>query len=442
MAAKEPKLIREIKKITNNPDMHFWIKCKLLTNIETYNRPGSSKGEELKREFFETCAGRLGDWFKSAYVRPYLNGWNDDRNAYDYVKNIRLNGNRSAKIGRDPRGIKLIRNPGSPERFARYLRAKFPEAFETFEEIRKVEHHDSIRTEKTNYCAWNHIFGDMGQYEYRYISHYRKISKEIQDERRELDLGMEKAQADYNELKKVSKLPPRYLYNEVSLADLQNNHKNHTYAKFRSFFVTTETVLNHDSSNVYHGLGKLVCTDRAVIIRDKKKVVFSKTLKTYSGNFILNAIEEYLCFKVEKIKIPPTLRPVQLNPKMKVIEIINMDNSSFRSFKRLFAGVHYDYCVLRGGITYHGTTLNQCYAGWKKKKAIADRAREADGKKIDMKYCRRLGFCESGVKGFCAVNGLDSSGEYTIAELKRIVKKKLWHNKDYYGSELRQVGIL
>ncbi|MCK4830457.1 hypothetical protein KA005_82835, partial [bacterium] len=114
---KEPKLIREIKKITDNPNMHFWIKCKQLVKIETYYRPGSWKGDKLKREFFETCAGRLKDRFESAYVRPYLDSWGDV-NVYDHVNSVQLNNDKSVKIGRNPRGIELIQNLGSNERFA------------------------------------------------------------------------------------------------------------------------------------------------------------------------------------------------------------------------------------------------------------------------------------------------------------------------------------
>lgn len=432
---KEPKLIREIKEIINNPDMHFWIKCKRLVKIETYNRPGSWKGDKLKREFFETCAGRFKDRFESAYVRPYLDSWGDV-NVYDYVNSVQLNNDKSVKIGRNPRGIGLIQNPGSNERFARYLRAKFPDAFEEFEEIKKLRHFNEMQTVKTNDYAWNHLFGDMSQH-YRYNDRH-VVSKDIQSERRRLVLDMEKAQADYNDLKKTSKLPPRYLRNEVSLAQLQNSHENHTYARFRCLHITTETVLNYDDSKVSHGLGKLVRTDRKVVIRNKRGVMFSKVLKTYAGNFILNAIEECLNFKVEKIRVHEKLKPVQLNPNMRVIEKINTDNPHFRIFERTFASIHYDYCILRDGITYHGTTIEQCIAGWKKKKALS----KVGVRIINMKSARALGFCRSGIIEFCAENNIDSHDDYTISELKIIVNKNLSHNKNYYGQELRQVGVL
>lgn len=436
MKTKDPKLIREIKEIINNPDTHFWIKCKLLVGIETYNRPGSWKGDKLKREFFETCAGRFKDRFESAYVRPYLDSWGDV-NVYDYVNSVQLNNDKSLKIGRNPRGIGLIQNPGSNERFARYLRAKFPDAFKTFEEIMKIEYFEAKQIKKTNYYAWRHIFGDMWQYYYR--DRYLKVTKDVLSKRRETDLAMEKAQVDYNDLKKASKLPSRYLYNEVSLAELQNSHKNHTYSIFRKLYITTETVLSYDDSEVHHGLGKLVHTDRKVVIRNKRGVVFSKVLKTYAGNFILNAIEEYLDFKVEKIKIHEKLKPVQLNPKMRVLEKINTDNPHFRIFERTFAGIHYDYCVLRSGITYHGTTLKQCYVGWKKKKTLS----KAGAKVLNMKSVRKaLGFCREGILQFCADNNIDSRDDYTVSELKIIVNKNLSYNKTYYGQELQQVGVL
>ncbi|MCK5615043.1 hypothetical protein KAR91_74965 [Candidatus Pacearchaeota archaeon] len=439
---KEPKLIREIKEITDNSDTHFWIKCKELTKIKTYSRPGSQKGERLIRIFFKTCAGRLNSRFESAYIRPYLDNWRDDHRFYDYVNEKDLNNDLTCKIGRQPRGIAgITKKLNNEERFANYIKTKYPDAFEEFEEIKKVSaYHSDSEMKETNDCAWQHIFG-------RRVSHYPifggdkkrralwQTPKKTQMNRRIFDLDIEKAQADYNDLKKASKLPPRYLYNEVSLAVLQHDHKNHTYAIFRGYYITVDTVLHYDSSKVSHGLGQLVRTDRKVVIRNKRGIAFSKTLKTYAGNFILNEIEEHFG-QVKKIKVDLALKQVQLNPKMEVVEIAR--GHGFRTFKRLFLGIHYDYCVLRGGITYHGTTLKQCYVGWKKKKALS----KAGAKILNMKSARALGFCSSGIRQFCATNNIDSHDDYTVEEIKAIVNKNLSYNKTYYGRELRQVGVL
>ena len=161
---KDPKLIREINAIINDPSLHFWIKCKQLAKIKIHNRPGSYEGAELIRNFFKTCAGKYKDRFENAYVRPYYDNWSD-RSAYDYVNNAYLNEDPSAKIGRNPRGVKFILPPGhvrrayeSSVRFSRYLKYKYPEAFETFEEIKKVQHHYGTAMEETEDCAWQHIF--------------------------------------------------------------------------------------------------------------------------------------------------------------------------------------------------------------------------------------------------------------------------------------------
>lgn len=455
---RTPKLIRDITAITDNPDLHFWIKCKELTQIETYNRPGSWEGNKLKRVFFETCAGRFKNRFESAYVRPYLDNWSDDYNAHDYVAGKDLNNDLTCKIGRRPRGIKdIAKKPDSQERFANYIREKYPDAFEEFEEIKKVHYGNGSETQKTSDCAWQHIFYHRVRSR-PYLSFHGdnnekalwQTPKETQLNRRKFDQNMEMAQKEYNKLKKASGLPPRYLYNEVSLAELQNDHKNHTYARFRCLHITTETVLNYDDSEVHHGLGKLVRTDRKVVIRNKRGVAFSKILKAYSGNFVLNAIEEYLDFKVKKKKVHEKLKPVQLNPKMRVVEKINTDNQYWnaristnsilriRIFERMFAGIHYDYCALRDGITYHGSSIEQCIKGWKKKKALS----KTGATVLNMKAARALGFCQTGIRQFCNTNNIDSHDDYTIEELRAIVNKNLSYNKDYYGRELRQVGIL
>ena len=437
MKRKDPKLIREIREIINNPELHFWTKCKHLTFIEAYNRPGSQEGEKLITEFFETCAGKYKNRFESAYVRPYLNNW-QDRDAYDHVRKVDLNNDLTAKIGRNPRGIKTIRKLGSTERFTNYLRHKYPDAFEEFEEIKKVQYPYYAGMEKTSDRAWQHIFHRVRRNYYPIHGHERSFfqtTKERQKERRKLDLAMEKAQADYDKLKKASKLPPRYTYNEVSLAELQQNHANHTYAIFNGHYITTETVLHYDSSRVIYGLGHLKRTDRTILIRNRRGITFSKTLKSYAGNFVLNAIEERFGM-VNNVKTLSELKPVQLNPKMEVVEIAK--SKGFRVFRRMFSGTHYDYCVLKGKITYHGSTIETCIAGWKKKKVLS----KTGAKIIDMKACRDLGFCLDGVKEFCSLNSLDSHEKYTVEELKGIVKRNLSYNQEYYGRELKQIGVL
>ena len=441
---KETKLLREIKEITDNPDLHFWIKCKKLVKIKTSDRPGSYEGSKLIRSFFKKPAGRFQDKFDTAYVRPYLDAW-VGRQAFDHVNSKYLNEDLSCKIGRAPRGISVIEKPESPYRFKNYLERKYPEAFERFEEIKKAQDSRRGYTERTDDYAWQHIFDVTIRQlatTYRYNSEkplWQKIPKDEQNERRQLDLAMEKAQTDYKNLKKASKLPPRYLYNEVSLAELQQERRNHTYAKFKDHFIMTETVLHYDNSEVSFGVGKLEHTDRAILFRNKKGVVLSKSLKTYSGHFVLDTIEEYFG-KVKEFFVPAELKPVQLNRKMTVLEMTK--HGRFRTFERLFGNQHYDYCVLRDDITCHSSSIELCEMGWKKKKAAKDQAKKADGKVINMVFCQRLHFCRTGIEDFCIDNNLDPAAEYTLGEIRVAVSKKLGHNQQRYGYELRQIGVL
>lgn len=437
---KEYKLIREINEIIENPDLHFWIKCKELTQIETHCRPGSYAGAKLVRSFFKTCAGKYKDQFESAYVRPYSdNCWWADRH-YDLVNKIDLDQDKTTMIGRTPRGIKLIRKLGSPERFDNYLRRKYPEAFEEFEEIKKVERQTgSFETRRTEDGAWQHIFYAIGRNYYASSASRKGLlstTKEVQKNRRKLDLAMGQAAEDYKKLKKASGLPPRYLYNEVSLAKLQYEHKNHTYAIFNEHYITTETVLHYDSSEVHYGIGMLKSTDRKISIRNKNGRCASSTLKSYAGHFVLNAIEE--CFdRVKKVAVPEELKPVQLNPKMELVEIAI--GGKFRIFRRQFDDVLYDYCVLRDGITYHGASIERCMAGWKRKKAIS----KGGAKIFNMKILKsKFGFCSDGIRSFCSSNGLDIHETYTLAEVKQVVNKNLLYNRSYFGNELKQIGAL
>ena len=432
------KLIREINEIIDDPDLHFWIKCKKLTEIETRNRPGCDKGERKMYHFFETCAGTHKDYFESAYIRPILHGRWYVR-GYDYVNEMKLNQNEASTIGQLPRGIKVCEKRGSAERFDNYLKRKYPEAFEEFEEIKKVEWRTGqFETKKTEDYAWQHIFHKMCQSYYLKTGHTKAwyiTTKKTQKKRRELDLRMEKAQADYVKLKKASGLPPRYLYNKVSLAKLQSERLNNTYAIYKGQYITTETQMAFDDSEVSFGNGTIKTIGRKILIRHKKKIVFERKLKTYSGNFVLNAIESHFG-RVKNVKVVPELKPVQLNPKITVYELPECDG--IRIFERLFSNVHYDYCALKDGITYHAESILQCMNGWNKKKELS----KAGAKIINWRICRALGFCSEGLRSFCSCNNISTKEDYTVSELARLIQPRLSYNKAYYDRELQQLGII
>ena len=179
-----------------------------------------------------------------------------------------------------------------------------------------------------------------------------------------MDLRFEQAQKDYDDLKRRFKLPPRYLYNEVSLAQLQLERKNQTHAIFKGKCVHTETVLHYDDSNVSHGLGDLVKTERRIIIRDGRGVIYRKELKSYAGNFVINALAD--CFgKFSKPRIESDQKNMQLNPLFDVEHTECMDG--FAIFERTLDGAHWDWCVLKDDITFHGPSEKACIEGWQKK---------------------------------------------------------------------------
>lgn len=74
------------------------------------------------------------------------------------------------------------------------------------------------------------------------------------------------------------------------------------------------------------------------------------------------------CFVEEKWETSNALKKVQLNPKMRVVETDSL--GEYRTFKRTLAGIHYDYCVMRYGITFHGRSLGICMDGWRKKDGV------------------------------------------------------------------------
>lgn len=164
-----------------------------------------------------------------------------------------------------------------------------------------------------------------------------------------------------------------------------------------------------------------------------------QSLDRFVGNWFFSV----LAAEFGKTRVEKNLRRVQLHEcfflrlerKIKGVEI----------YARVVANTVYDFCAVVGKETFHAATAKEAVAGLREKResrvrfdSETLRAAFKNGK------CNVAGamFCSTGVRNFCADNGIEESAEMSRAELRNIVLKNRKLNCEKYADELRQIGII
>ncbi len=139
-------------------------------------------------------------------------------------------------------------------------------------------------------------------------------------------------------------------------------------------------------------------------------------LKAWSGDFIARAVAD-LDLGPKNPKMPLTIR---LN---KAYDAVQVDEKrGYKFYQRTLLGSPVDWVIVSPlGMTYHDIDRAQLVKGLHKK--IRQQSRKLKGL-VDWSVCRTLGFCKEGIREFCDIFGLDSSGSYTPAEIERAVRQK------------------
>ena len=178
---------------------------------------------------------------------------------------------------------------------------------------------------------------------------------------------------------------------------------------------------------------KITITSRHITFYKKG---FTKTIyiDSFRGDYILKAYIE--AFKVRKIHYKDTKKKrLQLDPHFKIRKIKEV--CGVELYVRLLNNFTYDYVAYYKKTTYHAFTKKEAIKGLKNK---INKKFKTDKEILSYKTGKKLGFCDTGMRSFCEANGLDCNGEYTRAELKKIVAENREANKPFVA-ELKQVGI-
>lgn len=150
----------------------------------------------------------------------------------------------------------------------------------------------------------------------------------------------------------------------------------------------------------------------------KGKRVLTYNLSTWSGDFVAKAIIN-LGLAPKASKVP--LR-VRLN-KAYDAKLIT-EKRGYKFYQRTLLGHPVDYVIVSPlGVTYHDTDRKALTRGLHAK--IKNQLRQLRPDLISWKTCKKLGFCDAGIKEFCDIYGLDIKGAYTPGEIETRVRANI-----------------
>ncbi len=308
------------------------------------------------------------------------------------------------------------------ERYGYKSLQQVPEAVERY---KKTDEYKKERGEK----LFVHLFGKfLRDYGYDAKAYYadtdanlrEKIKKEIYEKKENLEkYGVILENSDIKTIAKVK-------------------HSNFGYCVFLDALAQVDYSEDKDW-NYYskkwhrqHG-PKITIASRRVTFYKKG---FTKTIyiDSFRGDYILKAYIE--AFKVRKIHYKDTKKKrLQLDPHFKIRKIKEV--CGVELYARLLNNFTYDYVAYYKNTTFHAFTKKEAIAGLKNK---INKKFKTDKEILTYKDGKKLGFCDTGIRSFCEVNGLDCNGSYTRAELKKIVAENREANKPFVA-ELKQIEL-
>ena len=183
---------------------------------------------------------------------------------------------------------------------------------------------------------------------------------------------------------------------------------------------------------------KKIITDRKVTIyryngrcKNPLQVASVVEFDGWRGNVLLSAIKSSGLFSVKKSQATLSVRLNKFYDAKLVREIDHI-----KIWKRTLLETHVDYCAVLNDVTYHASTIRGAVRGLHTKiKAAAKRKNSP----INLKLCKDLGFCDTGIKTFCAAFNLDIHDSFSPAEIEILVKEYP-KKAEPFESELRTVA--
>lgn len=263
--------------------------------------------------------------------------------------------------------------------------------------------------------------------------------------RAEYSTRLRKVCGDYIQFKEDTGLSIPFYGQKKSVEECQKN-KSVTGYQARKIYCEVQGhifVVDHTETTDFNAYSKgyrfpkVTVDARWVAVYNGGKRVADIDLDSFQGNYLFKAIVGYL--NIEKVKVPPSLKNVQLNEYYDVNLVRSL--GSVQIYLRTFCGELVDFCAVSGGTTYHAPTQAKSIEGLRNKLASDKKIEEDMGKAVNAAYLhKRYGFCMTGMYVFACENGLDFNGEYTLAQIRDIVMMDKTYNKKY-ANELAKINI-
>jgi hypothetical protein len=148
--------------------------------------------------------------------------------------------------------------------------------------------------------------------------------------------------------------------------------------------------------------------------KEKLQVAAVVEFDAWRGNVLLQAIKQSGLFSAPESKAPLAVRLDKFYDA-KIIRTIGHINI----FERTLLGTQVDFCAVLNGVTFHANSIRAAVRGVHVKIKSAAKKRNSP---INLKLCKDLGFCDTGIKQFCNVFNIDLHGDYSPSEIEALVK--------------------
>lgn len=169
-----------------------------------------------------------------------------------------------------------------------------------------------------------------------------------------------------------------------------------------------------------HGPKKTI-SDRKVTIygyngrcKNPLQVVTTIEFDGWRGNVLLQTIKQSGLFSAPESKAPLSVRLDKFYDA-KLVRTIG----HIKIYQRTLLCTHVDYCAVLNGVTFHAKSIRSAVRGVHVKIKAATKKRNSP---INLKLCKDLGFCDTGIKEFCNVFSIDIHGDYSPDEIESMVR--------------------
>ncbi len=228
-------------------------------------------------------------------------------------------------------------------------------------------------------------------------------------------------------MNKLAFTPLSKIKSDLDIKDHQYGRKTEAETKLNTWTLQTSQAIDKDN-NFYskswhrqHGSKFSVLGRYVTFSRKCGRGVMTKTvmLSSWSGNYLENAIVE-AGLAPKKSKFPLTIR---LHKAFDANLIRSV--RGYKIYERTLLNVAVDYVIVSPmGVTYHDDKKSNLIKGLFNKIRATTKNIKFSSEKIAWDDCKRLGFCNSGIKSFCSDFGLDIKHHYTPLQIEAAVRKK------------------